>query len=66
LAVIAAYLPAPIADDELKKLVEDAVRAVGATSSRDMGKVMNALMPKVKGRADGKKVNEMVKAALGG
>ena len=44
--------------------MEEAVKATGAASPKDMGKVMGALMPKVKGRADGKLVNEIVKEKL--
>jgi len=66
LAVLIAYLPAQLDESELKALVAEAVKASGAASPKDMGKVMTALMPKVKGRADGKLVNQLVKAALGG
>ena len=62
--VLKAYLPAQMSDDEVEKLVRQAVDESGATSMKDMGQVMKLVMPKVKGRADGKCVNELVKAAL--
>jgi uncharacterized protein YqeY len=58
--IISAYLPEQLGTDELTKLVVEAVTESGATSPRDMGKVMSALMPKVRGRADGKTVSAMV------
>lgn len=63
--VIAAYLPEAMGDDELAKLVDEAVAETGASSMADMGKVMGALNPKVAGRADGGKVAGLVKAKLG-
>lgn len=62
--LISGYLPAEMSDDELGVLVADAVRASGATSPQDLGKVMKAVMPAVGGRADGRRVSEKVKAAL--
>ena len=58
--IISAFLPEQLGAEELTKLVADAVTESGATSPRDMGKVMNALMPKVRGRADGKTVSALV------
>jgi len=58
-------MPAQMSEDEIKKIVEEAVSESGAEGPQDMGKVMKLVMPKVKGRADGKLVNETVKAALG-
>lgn len=66
IAVIAGYLPAALTDDELRALVAEAVAATGAASPRDLGKVMGWLSPKVRGRADGKRVSELVAAALAG
>ncbi len=66
IAILSAYLPAQLTEAEVAALVQEAVSSTGAASPRDMGKVMGALMPKVKGRADGKIVNQLVKAALGG
>ena len=58
------YLPAQLTADEVKKIVEDTVAEVGAATAKDMGKVMGVLMPRVKGRADGKLVNEIVRSLL--
>src|SRR3954471_18266648 len=55
--LIAQYLPAELSDDELRKLVEQAVADTGASSAKDMGNVMKAVMPAVDGRADGKRVS---------
>ena len=62
--IIRAYLPEQLDAQELERLVVEAVDESGATGPRDMGKVMAALMPKVKGRADGKQVSAMVNAEL--
>ena|SRR5437016_569752 len=62
--VIDEYLPEQIADDELRRIVEDAVAEAGATSQKDMGKVMSAVMPQVKGRADGKRVSALVQEVI--
>jgi uncharacterized protein len=64
--LIATYLPAELSDDELKEIVERAVRESGAESVRDMGRAMGPAMAAVDGRADGKRVSGLVKAALGG
>jgi len=64
LEIIQRYMPQPLTDEELDQLVQEAISAVGATSKADMGKVMSALMPKVKGRADGKQVNAAVQRLL--
>jgi hypothetical protein len=58
--IISVYLPEQLGAEELTKLVAEAVTESGATSPRDMGKVMSALMPKVRGRADGKTVSALV------
>ena len=63
--VLLPYLPEQLSEEDVKAMVEDAVKETGAASVKDMGKVMGVLMPKVKGRADGKLVNRLVKAALG-
>lgn len=65
LAVIEAYLPSPLSDEELATLVAEAVAETGATSPKEMGAVMKALMPKVRGRADGARISALVKARLG-
>ncbi len=59
-----AYLPAQLTEAELEVIVADAIAEVGATSMKDMGKIMAAVMPKTKGRADGKMINAIVKAKL--
>jgi uncharacterized protein YqeY len=62
--ILMSYLPQQLSDDEVSRIVSDTIVEVGAQSARDMGKVMSALMPKVKGRADGKLVNIIVKQQL--
>jgi uncharacterized protein len=64
IGVIKSYLPEQLNPAELERLVRDAVDESGATSARDMGKVMAALMPKVRGRADGKVVSALVNEEL--
>lgn len=64
IAVLMAYLPQQMAEGEIRKLVQDAIAAAGASSPKEMGKVMKELMPKVKGRADGKLVNQIVRELL--
>jgi len=66
LQALEAYMPAGLSDDELTALVEEAVAASGATSPREMGKVMALLMPRVAGRADGRAVSEAVRTRLSG
>lgn len=63
--VLTQYLPAQLSDEELLELIRNAVQEVGATSKKDLGNVMRVLMPKVKGRADGKRVNALVQQVLG-
>ncbi|HVQ60114.1 MAG TPA: GatB/YqeY domain-containing protein [Solirubrobacterales bacterium] len=63
--LIEGYLPQQLSDEELAALVEDAVAETGATEQRQMGEVMSALMPKLGGRADGKRVSAAVRAKLG-
>jgi uncharacterized protein len=62
--LIEAYLPAELSDEELDRLVADAVAEAGAREPGDMGKVMSIAMPKVGGRADGKRVSQKVREAL--
>ena len=64
--ILQAFLPQQLSPDELEALVDSAFAEAGATSPKEMGKVMKILMPKVAGRADGKQVNELVKRRLGG
>jgi uncharacterized protein YqeY len=64
LKVVANYMPEQLSDEELQKIINDVIAETGATSKADFGKVMGKLMPKVKGKADGSKVNEIVKNTL--
>jgi len=64
--LIEGYLPAEISDEELDQLVDTAIAETGATDPKDMGQVMKALMTKVDGRADGKRVSTRVREALAG
>ena len=64
--IIKEYLPEQLSEDELKKLVEKAVAETGAASIKDLGTVMKALMPEIRGRADGKSVNIVVRSVLQG
>lgn len=64
IGIISAYLPEQIGADELARLVAIAVEESGATSVKDMGKVMAVLMPRIKGRADGKQVSSLVSQEL--
>ncbi len=63
--LIEAYLPKQLSDEELAELVEAAVGETGATEQKQIGQVMSALMPKVGGRADGKRVSAAVRERLG-
>lgn len=62
--ILMSYLPQQLSEDEVSRIVSDTIIEIGAQSAKDMGKVMSALMPKVKGRADGKLVNIIVKQQL--
>jgi uncharacterized protein len=62
--LIAGYMPEQLSDEELSAIVGDAVAESGATSPKEMGKVMALVMPQVKGRADGKRVSNVVKELL--
>ena len=64
LALIKAYLPEELSTEELTKIIEDTIAEVGAETMKDMGKVMQAVKSKTAGRADGKTINEIVKAKL--
>jgi len=65
LEILQTYLPEQLSEEEVRIFVEEAVTETGASSPQDMGKVMAAVMPKVKGKADGTLVNKIVKEALG-
>jgi uncharacterized protein len=62
--LIQSYLPADLPDDELTKLVDEAIAEAGASGPGDTGKVMSLAMPKVQGRADGKRVSDAVRSRL--
>ncbi|MGG1658745.1 GatB/YqeY domain-containing protein [Brevibacillus sp. NRS-1366] len=62
--VLSAYLPAQLSDDEIRDIVREGIAATNATSKKEMGKVMAAIMPKVKGRADGNLVQKIVSEEL--
>ena len=64
LAIIEEYLPKQLSDEELSAAIDLIIARVGATSAKDMGKVMGPAMQEFKGKADGKKVQELVKAKL--
>ena len=64
IAILQDYLPRQLGDEELRRLVDEAIAATGASSPRDMGKVMGCLAPATRGRADGRRVSELVAAAL--
>lgn len=64
LAILTEYVPAPLSPDELRAVVMDAIVQAKANDARDIGRVMALVMPKVKGRADGSAVNQMVRALL--
>jgi uncharacterized protein len=63
--LIEGYLPAQLSDEELSELVGSAIDEAGASEQKDMGKVMGVLMPRVGGRADGKRVSQAVRERLG-
>jgi uncharacterized protein len=64
LAVLEEFMPAPLAEEDLEEIVDDAIAEVGATSMRDFGRVMADVMPQVSGRADGSAVSQLVKEKL--
>jgi hypothetical protein len=65
LAILETYLPEKLSDEELSALVDQAIAETAASTPKQMGEVMKALMPKLRGRADGAQVSAMVKARLG-
>ncbi len=64
LSIIQAYLPEPLSDIEIEELIKQAVSATGATTMKDMGKVMGYIKPKAQGRADMGKISGLIKNAL--
>ncbi len=65
LEILSVFLPEQMSEDEITKLVKEAIAQSGATTMQDIGKIMGALMPKVKGKADGNLVNSIVRKNLG-
>lgn len=63
--ILLQYLPQQLTEIELEVIVKKAVEDTGATSAKDIGKIMQAVMPQVKGRADGKAINQIIKKLLG-
>jgi hypothetical protein len=66
IAVISEFLPQPLSEEELRALVAEAIQEAGASSLGEMGKVMGLLMPKIRGKADGKEANQIVRELLAG
>jgi uncharacterized protein len=66
LEILKKYLPQQLSESELEKVIGDVVAEIGASTPNDLGAVMKALMPKVKGKADGRRINEIVRKKLGG
>ena len=64
LAVLEEFMPAPLSEEDLEEIVDDAIAEVGATSMRDFGRVMADVMPQVSGRADGSAVSQLVREKL--
>lgn len=64
IAILSEYLPEQLDDDAIRSLVDEAIAATGASSARDLGKVMGWLSPRTRGRADGRRVSELVAQAL--
>lgn len=66
LVILQEYLPEQLSPDEIRSMVQEVVQSTGAISASDIGKVMKELMPQVRGKADGKLVNEIVREVLSG
>ena len=64
LAVLQEFMPEPLSEDEIEDIVDDVIAEVGATSLRDLGRVMADVMPQVSGRADGSTVSQLVREKL--
>ena len=64
LDVIQSYLPQQLSSKEIARIVDEAIDETGAQSMKDIGRLMGVIMPKVKGRADGKQINEMIRQKL--
>jgi uncharacterized protein YqeY len=64
LAVLEEFMPEPLSEDDLERIVDDVIAEVGATSMRDLGRVMADVMPQIAGRADGSAVSQIVREKL--
>src|SRR6185503_11065098 len=64
LAILEEFMPAPLSEEEIEEIVDDVIAEVGATSMRDLGRVMADVMPQVAGRADGSTVSQLVREKL--
>lgn len=64
LDVLEEFMPEPLSDDEVEEIVDDVIAEVGATSMRDIGRVMADVMPQIAGRADGSAVSQIVREKL--
>jgi uncharacterized protein len=64
LSILEEFMPAPLSEDEIEEIVDDVIAEVGATSMRDLGRVMADVMPQVAGRADGSTVSQLVREKL--
>ena len=64
LAVLEEFMPAPLSEEQIEEIIDDAIAEVGATSLRDLGRVMADVMPQVAGRADGSQVSQLVREKL--
>lgn len=64
LAILEEFMPAPLSDEEIEEIVDDAIAEVGATSMADLGRVMADVMPQIAGRADGSVVSQIVREKL--
>ena len=64
LEVLEEFMPEPLSEDELEEIIDDVIAEVGATSLRDLGRVMADVMPQVSGRADGSSVSQLVREKL--
>jgi uncharacterized protein len=64
LGVLEEFMPAPLSEEELEEIIDDAIAEVGATSIRDLGRVMADVMPQVSGRTDGSVVSQLVREKL--
>jgi hypothetical protein len=66
LGILQGYLPDQLSEEELRRIIKETIEEVGAASPADLGKVMGSLMPRVKGKADGKLVNQLTREMLQG